>query len=273
MAEEAERIASGTKMPNFRLNEAQIRAISAYIWQSAFTVHLPQQKAGQCATAKKLFETRGCWRVTRSAKAQQQGGTFARQSDPRRREGQLRLPGALGSQRAGAHRAILPYEKKDIGPEDYAKKGLPYVFDLRAQQVPQRRPRTASAEHDRHAEPAPTASKTRRHRHVSAHAKNENLRLYATSYMDDPQAEGRGHEVDPQLRLRRMPRDRRHGRRAAHRHGVTSKAASRSSVWTSRCYGRGRAWQGAHHESGRPSPPARGSREGSLVRPQGILRA
>ena len=27
-------------------------------------------------------------------------------------------------------RPYCPYEKKDIGPEDYAKKGLPYVFDL-----------------------------------------------------------------------------------------------------------------------------------------------
>jgi len=27
-------------------------------------------------------------------------------------------------------RPYCPYEKKDIGPEDYKKKGLPYVFDL-----------------------------------------------------------------------------------------------------------------------------------------------
>ncbi len=27
-------------------------------------------------------------------------------------------------------RPYCPYEKKDIGPEDYAKKGLPYEFDL-----------------------------------------------------------------------------------------------------------------------------------------------
>src|SRR5205807_4950026 len=30
----------------------------------------------------------------------------------------------------------LPYEKKDIGPEDYAKKGLPYKFDLQHSQCP-----------------------------------------------------------------------------------------------------------------------------------------
>ena len=33
-------------------------------------------------------------------------------------------------------RPYCPYEKKDIGPEDYAKKGLPYVFDLRHSQCP-----------------------------------------------------------------------------------------------------------------------------------------
>ena len=28
------------------------------------------------------------------------------------------------------------YEKKDIGPEDYAKKGLPFVFDLQHSKCP-----------------------------------------------------------------------------------------------------------------------------------------
>ena len=33
-------------------------------------------------------------------------------------------------------RPYCPYEKKDIGPEDYAKKGLPYQFDLQHSQCP-----------------------------------------------------------------------------------------------------------------------------------------
>ena len=33
-------------------------------------------------------------------------------------------------------RPYCPLEKKDIGPEDYAKKGLPYVFDLEHSQCP-----------------------------------------------------------------------------------------------------------------------------------------
>ena len=33
-------------------------------------------------------------------------------------------------------RPYCPYEKKDIGPEDYAKKGLPFVFDLQHSKCP-----------------------------------------------------------------------------------------------------------------------------------------
>jgi len=50
-------------MPNFRLNDQQIRAISAYIWQSSFTDPLPKQKSGNAEHGKELFETRGCMAV------------------------------------------------------------------------------------------------------------------------------------------------------------------------------------------------------------------
>src|SRR6202022_4558644 len=49
-----------TKMPNFRLTDRQIQAISAYIWQSGLTDSLPKQKPGNAAHGKELFETRGC---------------------------------------------------------------------------------------------------------------------------------------------------------------------------------------------------------------------
>ena len=49
-----------TKMPNFRLTDHQIQAISAYIWQSAFTDALPKQKPGNAEHGKELFEARGC---------------------------------------------------------------------------------------------------------------------------------------------------------------------------------------------------------------------
>src|SRR5262249_3583142 len=49
-----------TKMPNFRLPDHQIQAISAYIWQSSFTDPLPKQKTGNAAHGKELLESRGC---------------------------------------------------------------------------------------------------------------------------------------------------------------------------------------------------------------------
>jgi len=120
-----------TKMPNFRLNEEQIKALSAYLWQSALTDPAPQHKPGNVAHGKELFETRGCLACHSIGEGDQiQGGSFAANltrvgekdnydylvrwvHDPRQRT-----------------RPYCPHEKKDIGPEDYAKKGLPFLFDL-----------------------------------------------------------------------------------------------------------------------------------------------
>ena len=55
-------------------------------------------------------------------------------------------------------RPYCPYEKKDIGPEDYAKKGLPFVFDLQHSKCPNDGHELAGAEHDGDAEPAPDAA-------------------------------------------------------------------------------------------------------------------
>ena len=50
-----------TKMPQFRLQDDEIQAISAYIWQSAITgPELPKQTPGNAAHGKELFEERGC---------------------------------------------------------------------------------------------------------------------------------------------------------------------------------------------------------------------
>src|SRR5437773_4346882 len=41
-----------TKMPNFRLNDDQIKAISAFIWQSALTDSLPKHKRSEEHTSE-----------------------------------------------------------------------------------------------------------------------------------------------------------------------------------------------------------------------------
>jgi cytochrome c551/c552 len=67
-----------TKMPNFRLNDAQIQSISAYLWQSALADSVPTHKRGSAAHGKELVETRGCLGCHSIGEGDQaQGGTFA----------------------------------------------------------------------------------------------------------------------------------------------------------------------------------------------------
>src|SRR6184192_4627369 len=120
-----------TKMPNFRLNDDQIKSISAYIWQSGLPDPLPKQNPGNAAHGKELFETRGCLACHSIGEGNQmQGGTFAANLT---RVGEKANYDYLVRWVHNARertRPYCPYEKKDIGPEDYKKKGLPYVFDL-----------------------------------------------------------------------------------------------------------------------------------------------
>ena len=68
----------GTKMPTFRLDEDEIQAIAAFVWQSGVTGDLPQQKPGDPAKGKEAFETRGCMACHSMGEGgQKQGGTFA----------------------------------------------------------------------------------------------------------------------------------------------------------------------------------------------------
>jgi cytochrome c551/c552 len=126
-----------TKMPNFRLNDEQIHSIAAYLWQSALSDSLPAQKPGHAEHGKELFETRGCVACHSIGEGQQlEGGTFAANLT---REGEKANYDYLVRWIHNARertRPYCPYEKKDIGPEDYAKKGLPYVFDLEHSKCP-----------------------------------------------------------------------------------------------------------------------------------------
>ena len=126
-----------TKMPNFRLNDEQIRSISAYLWQSALTDRLPKRNPGSATHGKELFETRGCLACHSIGEgSQMQGGTFAANLT---RVGEKDNYDYLVRWVHNARERTRPYcmyEKKDIGPEDYAKKGLPYVFDLQHTRCP-----------------------------------------------------------------------------------------------------------------------------------------
>jgi cytochrome c2 len=121
-----------TKMPQFRLSQDETQALAAFIWQNGITSPaLEHQQPGNPAHGKELFEERGCLACHSMGEGSNViGGTFAANlsrvgekenydyvvrwvHDPRQRT-----------------RPYCPYEKRDLGPEDYAKHDLPYVFDL-----------------------------------------------------------------------------------------------------------------------------------------------
>jgi len=126
-----------TKMPNFRLGDDQIKAISAYLWQSGLSDPLPKHKPGSAAHGKELFETRGCLACHSIGEGDQmQGGSFAANLT---RVGEKDNYDYLVRWVHNARERTRPYcmyEKRDIGPQDYAKKGLPYVFDLEHSRCP-----------------------------------------------------------------------------------------------------------------------------------------
>jgi cytochrome c551/c552 len=120
-----------TKMPDFRFNDAQIQSISAYLWQAALADPLPTHKPGSASHGKELFESRGCLACHSIGEGDQlQGGTFAANlTRVGEKDNYDYLVRWVHNARERT-RPYCPYEKKDIGPEDYKKKGLPYVFDL-----------------------------------------------------------------------------------------------------------------------------------------------
>ena len=127
----------GTKMPTFRLDDNEIRAISAFIWQSGVNATLPQQKPGDAERGKESFETRGCMACHSMGEGgQKQGGTFSANLT---REGEKANYDYIvrwvhnPRQRSAPY---CPFEKKDLTAEDYQRKGLPYVFDLEHSKCP-----------------------------------------------------------------------------------------------------------------------------------------
>jgi cytochrome c2 len=126
-----------TKMPNFRLNDEQIRSISAYIWQTGFTDALPKRNPGNAAHGKELFESRGCLACHSVGEGgQQMGGTFAANLSRVGEKANYEYLVRWVHNARERTRPYCPLEKKDIGPEDYAKKGLPYQFDLQHSRCP-----------------------------------------------------------------------------------------------------------------------------------------
>lgn len=125
----------GTKMPTFRLEDDEIKAISAFLWQSALEVKPATQPAGDAAHGKELFKTLGCLGChSISGQAidmgnQVIGGDFAANLS---RVGEKNNYDYVVRWVHNPRQRLAPYSpslKRDLIPADYKKKNLPFVFD------------------------------------------------------------------------------------------------------------------------------------------------
>ncbi|HSE19038.1 MAG TPA: c-type cytochrome [Pyrinomonadaceae bacterium] len=108
----------------------QIQAISAYLWQESFDSKLPTQPQGNAGHGKELFESRGCLACHSIGEGESKiGGDFAANLQ---RVGEKANFDYIVRWIHNPRERIAPYcpkEKRDLTPDDYAKKNLPYQFD------------------------------------------------------------------------------------------------------------------------------------------------
>ena len=125
----------GTKMPSFRLEDDEIKAISAFLWQSAIDVKVATQPQGDAAHGKELFKTLGCLGCHSingpaiDMGNQVIGGDFAANLS---RVGEKANYDYIVRWVHNPRQRLAPYsptEKRDLTPADYKKKNLPFVFD------------------------------------------------------------------------------------------------------------------------------------------------
>jgi cytochrome c2 len=110
--------------------EEQIQAISAYLWQDSFNGKLPEQQRGDAGHGKTLFESRGCLACHSIGEGDNKiGGTFAANLTKVGEKSNFDYVVRWIHNPRERFAPYCPKEKRDLTAEDYAKKGLPYVFD------------------------------------------------------------------------------------------------------------------------------------------------
>lgn len=126
-----------TRMPRFRLDQQEVHAIAAFIWQDALDARAPKQPAGDPVKGKESFDTRGCMACHAIGEGSNAvGGWFAANlSRVGEKENYDYLVRWIHNPRERSA-PYCPYEKRDLTPADYAKHGLPYVFDLAHSKCP-----------------------------------------------------------------------------------------------------------------------------------------
>ena len=117
----------GTRMPRFRLEDDEVKAIAAFIWQSGIDGTLPQQQPGDPVKGKESFETRGCMGC--HSLDESNPGFAANLSRVGEKDNYDYLVRWIHNPRERT-RPYCPLEKRDLTEEDYKRHGLPFVFDL-----------------------------------------------------------------------------------------------------------------------------------------------
>jgi cytochrome c551/c552 len=121
-----------TKMPQFRFKPGEVQAIAAFIWQDALTGPPPDhQPPGDPVKGKVSFETRGCLACHSIGEGDKtMGAQFAANLS---RVGEKENYDYLVRWIHNPRQRTRPYDpitREDLGPGDYAKYNVPYVFDL-----------------------------------------------------------------------------------------------------------------------------------------------
>jgi len=122
----------GTKMPRFRLTDEEVRALSAFVWQSGLEgPPLESQPRGNAERGQELFETRGCMACHSMGEGENQvGGDFAANLSRLGEKANYDYIVRWVHNPRERTRPYCAYEQRDLGPEDYARHGLPFEFDL-----------------------------------------------------------------------------------------------------------------------------------------------
>jgi cytochrome c551/c552 len=183
-----------TKMPQFRLEADEIQAVAAFIWQSGVAgPALQKQGPGNAANGKQLLESRGCLACHAVGEdASAIGGDFAANLTRVGEKANYDYLARWVHNPRERTRPYCPYEKRDLGPEDYAKHGLPFVFDLDHSRCP-------NDGHELQVQ-QPTVMPSLRltweeARDIASYLvtlKNLNAAYPAADYLDDPKLKERG---------------------------------------------------------------------------------
>jgi cytochrome c2 len=126
----------GTKMPTFwrfsvdKNGDEEIKAISAYLWQSGFEGKTPDQQKGDAGNGKELFETKGCLACHSIGEADSKmGGTFAANLSKVGEKANFEYIVRWIHNPRERWAPYCPKHKRDLTAQDYAQAGKPFVFD------------------------------------------------------------------------------------------------------------------------------------------------